>query len=87
MIKEQLDNLAAINPNFKVYHTLTRHDEAKDGAWDGLTGRISWEMFQQCGFPAPADDVFVGICGPKAFNEQAKQILAANGYVQGENYP
>ena len=45
LCKDQLDELAKINPdNFKLFHTLTRHDEGKHGAWDGLTGRVSWEM-------------------------------------------
>lgn len=32
------------NPNFKYYHTLTRHDVSKHGKWEGLTGRINMDM-------------------------------------------
>ena len=49
-----------MNPdNFKLFHTLTRHDDGQHGDWDGLRGRVSWEMLQQCGFPEPADDVLI----------------------------
>lgn len=64
LCQEELDELTAANPeHFKVYHTLTRHDEAKHGKWDGLTGRVSLDMMKQCGLSEPADDVLIFICG------------------------
>ena len=86
LIKDELDNLAKINPNFKVFYTLTRHKE-EHGEWDGLTGRISMDMLKNCGFPEPADDVFIATCGPKEMNGLVKTLLSENGYVEGENYP
>ena len=69
----------------KVYHTLTRHDENKDGEWNGFTGRINLEMIQKCGFPEPAEDTLIGICGPKHFKENIlNEILIPQGYVSGE---
>merc|ERR1712070_1138202 len=60
LCREQLDELCKINPDkFRLFHTLTRHDESKHGAWDGLTGRVSLDMLKKCGFPEPADDVFI----------------------------
>jgi len=64
LCKEQLDELEKINPNFKCFHTLTRHDAAKHGEWSGLTGRVSMDMLKQCGFPEPADDTLIALCGP-----------------------
>ena len=72
--------------NFKVFHTLTRHDEAKHGKWDGLTGRITTEMLKSCGLPEPSDGFWIGTCGPKGFGDSITGPLAELGYVKGENY-
>ena len=71
----------------KVFHTLTRHDEAKDGKWDGLTGRIDLDMLKKCGMPEPADDFFIGTCGPKGFGDSITGPLEELGYVKGEHFP
>lgn len=47
-----------------MFHTLTRHDQSKDGEWNGLQGRVTYDMFKDCGFPEAADDVFIAVCGP-----------------------
>ena len=71
-----------MNPdNFKLFHTLTRHNDEEHGEWDGLRGRLTWEMLQQCGFPEPADDVLILRCGPKGMNETVSAIMNANGYI------
>jgi len=36
LIKSELDELDAMNPNLRMFHTLTRHDSERDGEWDGL---------------------------------------------------
>jgi NAD(P)H-flavin reductase len=42
LAREYLEKLREINSdNFRLYHTLTRHQDEKDGEWDGLRGRIS----------------------------------------------
>ena len=69
-----------------MYHTLTRHDAEKHGDWDGLQGRVSYEMLQECQFPEAADDVFIGICGPPEFNAEIAGFLQENGYVKGEHF-
>lgn len=46
LCKKQLDELAASNPNFHLFYTLTRHDAAKDGENPHLSGRVSYEMFK-----------------------------------------
>lgn len=87
LCKGQLDQLAASNPNFHLFYTLTRHDDAKDGENPYLSGRVTYDMFKECGFPAPADDVFIATCGPKAFNATISGFLAENGYEEGEMRP
>lgn len=75
-----------MNPNFKLFHTLTRHVPEDHGEWTGLTGRVSMEMLKNCGFPAPADDVFILCTGPKGFNATIRGFLKDNGYVEGEHF-
>jgi NAD(P)H-flavin reductase len=85
LCKKELDELEKFE-NVKIFYTLTRHQEA-DGEWNGLTGRVSLEMLKQCGFPEPADDIYIAFCGPKAMNETVKGILEEGGYVAGKNFP
>ena len=85
LCRDQLDQLAK-HENVKVFHTLTRHQEA-DGEWDGLTGRVSLQMLKQCGFPEPADDVYIAFCGPNQMYGTMKEILVEGGYVSGKHYP
>jgi hypothetical protein len=47
-----------------MFHTLTRHDEQKHGKWEGMQGRVTYDMLKECKFPEAADDVFIGVCGP-----------------------
>lgn len=75
-----------MNPNFKLFHTLTRHIPEDHGEWTGLQGRVNIDMLKNCGFPEPADDVLILSSGPKGFNQSIKDMLAANGYVEGEHY-
>ena len=85
LLANQLDNLTKINSKLKVFHTLTRHNEETDGMWGGYTGRVSLEMFQKCGFPEPAHDTLIAICGPKNFKENIiKDILEPLGYIREE---
>jgi len=41
LIENELNELVKKDSNFKLFHTLTRHDEAKLGKWDGFTGRVA----------------------------------------------
>jgi len=70
-----------MNPNFQLFHTLTRHVPEDHGEWKGLTGRVSMTMLQNCGFPEPADDVLILCSGPKGFNSTIRGFLEENGYV------
>lgn len=87
LIEKEISELAQLGENFKVFHTLTRHDEAKHGAWDGLQGRIDINMLKQCGLPEPSDDLFVGCCGPKGFGDSILAPFAELGYEKGEMFP
>lgn len=86
-----LEEITALNKHapeqFKVNHTLTRHDDKRDGEWSGMTGRISLQMLKNCGFPLKAeDDVFIFMCGTHAFCDSIRYILSGLGMTQGEHY-
>ena len=86
LCKTELEMLSSSNPDLTLFHTLTEHDPAKHGHWEGLTGLVCYEMFKECGFPAPADDVLILCCGPPGFNQCIITFLKANGYQYGEHF-
>jgi len=88
LAQSELEHLAKINPeNFKLYHTLTRHDDALHGEWTGLRGRISEEMIKSCqGFPEPSEETLVVMCGPQAFCKTATDVLTTMGYTSDMIY-
>ena len=68
LCEKEINDLKNINPdNYQLWNTLTRHDDEKHGEWNGLRGRVSLKMMQECNFPPPAEDTFIFICGPKGF--------------------
>ena len=67
--------------NFQVQHTLTEHDEAVHGAWNGFTGMITEDMIKESALPAPADDVFIAMCGPPPMQAHVKDCLKKMGYT------
>ena len=73
--------MATINPkNYQLWNTLTRHNDKEHGEWKGLRGRISLKMIQECGFPGPASDTFIFICGPSSFKSDLIAFLQNAGY-------
>ena len=86
LCKEEMEALAASNPeNLKVFHTLTRHNPAAHGDWNGKTGRVSWDMYKECGMPAVADDVLVLTCGPSGFKDTIRNFCQDNGFVMNKH--
>lgn len=84
LCNEELIQLNKTNQeNLEMYHTLTRHNPEKDGDWDGLQGRVNLEMIQKLGFPQPADDTFIFICGPNKFKDDIISFLKEAGYERG----
>lgn len=81
LCEKEIDELAKLNPEkFKVFHTLTRHDESKHGKWEGLTGRVNIDMMKQCGLGEPADDLLIFLCGVSAMKKTMIKVLAEHGY-------
>lgn len=87
-MKEDLDKLAAVNPNFHVHYTLTRVTKDKDWgkAENETAGRVDWSMLKGANFPEPADDVFYIACGTPDFNKAVGSILKEAGFTQGTHY-
>jgi cytochrome-b5 reductase len=64
LLRSELDALAYLYPNFKVYYTL---DKPPSG-WQGGKGFVSAEMIQKR-MPSPSDDNLILVCGPKGLME------------------
>ena len=82
LLRAELDAINADEtaPHIQVTHTLTRATGEVTGG-NVCRGRVSVEMLQSLGFPAPGPDVFFYICGPVPFNEACKAMLKAAGYL------
>jgi len=87
LCKDELDEIAndASCTNISITHTITR--EEGDLGEGVRKGRITMEMMREVGFPEPADDMLILMCGPKAMNEATKAILTANGYDANQVFP
>lgn len=59
ILREELDALQYLYPQFKVVHVLSNPSET----WTGLKGFVSKEMIEDF-MPAPSDDNLVCVCGP-----------------------
>jgi ferredoxin-NADP reductase len=87
LLKDEIDELARINPDhLKLFHTLTRHVDEKDGEWLSLRGRIFAEMVIQCQFPEPSPETLILYCGPSPFNKTVLEILTTLGYTDDMIY-
>lgn len=83
LCKDDLEKFAKMNPeHFKLYHTLTRHDDTKHGVWTELKGRICEEILQKCNFPEPSPETLIVYCGPAGFNKTVEETLAKMGYTK-----
>ena len=80
MCKSTLDSLNMRSRDINIHYTLTRHEREAHGPWSGLLGRPSLKMLQEIGFPEPAEDVLVVICGPKPFNNDLWEAFKAAGW-------
>ena len=83
LASEELDHFARINAtNFKIHHTLTRHNSETEGTWEGLRGRITGEMLSACGFPEPSPETIIVYCGPPGLNKTVEDLLINLGYTK-----
>ena len=94
LLRSELDALAYLYPNFKVYYTL---DKPPSG-WTGGKGFVSPEMIHKR-MPSPKEDCVVLVCGPKGMLEhicgpkEQKDVqgpltglLKAAGYTESQVY-
>lgn len=59
ILREEVDALQFLYPQFKVVHVLSNPAET----WTGLKGFVSKEMIEEF-MPPPSDDNLVCVCGP-----------------------
>ena len=74
--REELDELAARQDGFELFHTLTR---SQPEGWAGYGRRIDAEMLRDVAWPA-AEQPQVFICGSTRFVDTAADSLVALGY-------
>ena len=72
----ELDELAARQDGFELFHTLTR---SQPEGWAGYGRRIDAEMLREVAWPA-ADEPQVFVCGSTRFVDTAADGLVAIGY-------
>jgi ferredoxin-NADP reductase len=84
LLQDELNSF--VNEHLRIFHTLTRHTDAKHGEWAGLKGRITEEMVKSCGFPEPSAETLIGYCGPAGFNKTVEELFAKLGYSKDMLY-
>jgi ferredoxin-NADP reductase len=77
--RAELDELAAHDDGFEVFHTLTR---SQPEGWTGYARRIDEELLREVAWPA-ADEPRVFVCGSTRFVDAAADGLLALGYEPG----
>lgn len=79
ILRDELDALNHLYPNFKVYYTL---DKPPASGWTGGSGYVSSDMIkEQIG--SKDDDILVMVCGPKGFMSHVSGDKGPN-YTQGD---
>lgn len=76
LIEEELTNLQALSPQFKVHYVLNKPPPG----WTGAEGFISSELIKKY-FPPPGEGVKILRCGPLPMNKAMKAHLDALGYT------
>ena len=83
LLKQELDQMAKLHPNFKVYYTVSRPKDLKSWkAQNGLVGRVNKDLIKTI-IPAPSPDSMVMVCGPEGLMELVSGGLAPD-HSQGE---
>lgn len=75
LLKEEIDNLAKVDPDFSIYYVLNNPPEK----WDGGVGFVTPDMIK-AKLPAPAPDVKIFICGPPPMVSALKKATEGLGY-------
>ena len=75
LLKDEIDEVAAKDPNFNVYYVLNNPPPK----WDGGQGFVTADMIKQK-LPAPGPDVKIFICGPPPMVSALKKATESLGY-------
>lgn len=76
LMRERLDALAAMHPNFTVHYVLNKPPAT---GWKGSTGFVS-PAIVSAQLPAPGPGVVVLRCGPPPMNRAVEGIFNQLGY-------
>lgn len=75
LLKDEIDELAAKDSNFKVYYVLNNPPEK----WDGGVGFVTADMIKEK-LPPPGPDMKICICGPPPMVSALKKATESLGY-------
>lgn len=75
LLKDELDRLAAEDPDFSVYYVLNNPPKT----WHGGVGFVNAEMIQKC-LPAPGPGVRILLCGPPPMVGALKKATESLGF-------
>ncbi len=79
IFREELDRMAASDPNLQVAYTLTREQPA---SWHGGNKRIDRDSLMTF-VPAPGDRPQIYVCGPSGLVENTAKLLVEIGHARG----
>lgn len=79
IFREELDRLAAADPNLQIVYTLTREQPA---GWRGGNKRIDREALMTFVLP-PRESPQIYVCGPSGLVENAAKLLVEIGHERG----
>jgi cytochrome-b5 reductase len=82
LLRDELDALAYLYPNFRVYCTL---DKVPASGWNGGSGFVNMDMIARK-MPRPTDDCLILVCGPKGMMEHVsgnKEKVDVQGPLSG----
>ena len=81
LMKEQLDELAAVHENFQVFYVLNNPPEP----WSGGKGFVTKDILSDQ-FGDPEQDDKVLMCGPPPMNKAVKAALLGLGYSEQQMF-
>jgi ferredoxin-NADP reductase len=79
IFREELDRLAAADPNLQIVYTLTREQPA---GWRGGNKRIDRDSLMALVFP-PKERPQIYVCGPSGLVEDTAKLLVEIGHERG----
>ena len=82
MVKEELEQFARTNPNFKCFFSV---DKAETEGWTGFTGFINDEKIKST-LPTDVSNTLFAACGPPVMVNIVEKILTSKFNVKSNRF-